>query len=897
MATHGDFDVFISYNWRDHEVVERVAHGLREAGLHPFLDRWYLVPGESWQSALEKVLGAGDAVVVFVGPGEMGTWQQRERDFAMDRQGRSPGFRVIPVLLPGSDPVLGFLGQNTWVDLRQGTDDPASLTILAAAIRGEPPSPELRQRVRSTLSAICPYRGLLYFREEDAPFFFGRDHAIDELAAAIRRERFVAVVGASGCGKSSVVRAGLVHRLRQDRDVTWEAITLFPGEQPLSALAKALIPSLEQGMTGVERLAEARKLGAFLAKGKSPLHEVAERILFKQTGTDRLLLVVDQWEELYTLAGDEGERRRFIDELLDASARGTLRVVITLRGDYVGKALAYRPLSDRLQGAQLNLGPMTHSELAQAIIGPAAKVGLSLEPGLVNVLLKDVADEPGNLPLLEFVLKRLWEDRERGILTHAAYEAMGGLHGALAKRAETIFGQLTSLEQETVKKVFLQMVRPGEGGEDTRRRASAREIGEAAWGLVKKLADERLLVTARRPGEPDTVEVSHQALIYHWERLRTWVNEDREFLLWRERLRVSYADWLGHARAEDRLLPASLLAEAQRWVAERGEGLPEQERVFIAESARADERTRKDRERLEWELEQATKLAEESAKREREESEHAEQMQQQRTAAETTRDQAEQLVEYVVFELRDKLEIIGRLDLLDGVSKRAVSYYRSLGDANSPVIQRRWSAALDISGDVLVAQGKLDEALRAYEAFRTIANRLAKDPSNAKWQRDLYISHNKVGNVLAAQGKLGEALQSYKASLSLAERLANQDPNDPVRQRDLSISLKNVGNVLVVQCKLEEALQAYEASRAVADSLAKQDPGNAEWQRDLSVIYNKIGEVLEAQDKLAEALKVYEASLPIAERLAKLDSSNATWRDGLAWVTNRIAEVKKRLPQ
>lgn len=890
MATHGDFDVFVSYNWRDHEVVERVAHGLREAGLHPFLDRWYLVPGESWQSALEKVLGTCDSVAVFVGPGEMGPWQQRERDFAMERQGRSPGFRVIPVLLPGSDPVLGFLGQNTWVDLRQGTDEPASLAILAAAIRGEAPSPGL-----SALSSICPYRGLLYFREEDAPFFFGRDRAIDELAAAVRRERFVAVVGASGCGKSSVVRAGLVHRLRQDREATWEAVALFPGEQPLSALAKALIPSLEPEMTETERLAEAKKLGAFLAKGEVPLHDIADRILSKQDGTDRLLLVVDQWEELYTLARDEGERRRFIDEILDASARGTLRVVITLRGDFVGKALAYRPLSDRLQGAQQNLGPMNHVELEQAVTGPATKVSLSLEPGLVNIILRDVAEEPGNLPLLEFVLKRLWEDRERGMLTHAAYDAMGGLHGALAKRAETIFGQLTPLEQETVRKVFLQMVRPGEGGEDTRRRASAGEIGEAAWGLVKKLADERLLVTARRPGEPDTVEVSHEALIYHWVRLRTWVNEDREFLLWRERFRLLYTDWLDHARVEARLLPASLLAEAQRWVAERGEALPEQERGFITESARVEgERTRKDHERLERELAQATKLAEESAKREQEERAHAEEMQRQRAAAESTRDQAEQLVNYLVFELRDKLTPIGRLDLLDDVSRRAAAYYQSLGDAGSPAIQRRRSIASHNRGDVLVAQGKLEEALQAYETFRAIAGRLAdQDDRNTLWQRDLSISHEKVGNVLVEQGKLKKALQTYEASHSIRERLAKQDPGNAQWQRDLSLSHSNIGSVLMAQGKLKKALQAFEAYRAIADRLAKQDPTNAQWQRDLSRSHDKVGDMLKAQGKLEEAQQAYESSLPIRERLAEQDPNNAQSQRDLSISHDNIGDVLK----
>jgi energy-coupling factor transporter ATP-binding protein EcfA2 len=608
-ATTRLIDVFLSYNWRDHETVEHVAQQLREGDLHPFLDRWYLAAGQRWVSALEQVMNTCEAVVVFVGPGEMGPWQQRERDFALERQSRSPEFRVIPVLLPGSDPALGLLGQNTWVDLRQGTDDRTSLAILTAAIRGEPPSPAMRDRVHATLSAICPYRGLLYFREEDAPFFFGRETAIDELAAAVNRDPFVAVVGASGCGKSSVVRAGLVHRLRQDRENTWEVIALFPGQEPLSALAKALVPSLEPEMTETDRLAEAQKLASFLAKGEVRLHDVAARVLQKQAGTDRLLLVVDQWEELYTLTREEAAHRRFINEVLDASERGVLRVVVTLRGDFIGKALAYRPLSDRLQGAQQNLGPMTRSELQRAIGGPAMKVGLSLEQGLTEILLNDVADEPGNLPLLEFVLQRLWEDRQRGMLTHAAYHAMGRLHGALAKRAETIFAQLTSLEQETVKKVFLQMVRPGEGAEDTRRRASVAEVGKSAWALVQKLANERLLVTAGRPGEPDSVEVSHEALIYHWERLRSWVKEDREFLLWRERFRVIFGDWLRHNQDDNRLLPVPLLAEAQRWVSGREEALSDQERAFVAESARVEnERARKDRQSLERERQSARRL-------------------------------------------------------------------------------------------------------------------------------------------------------------------------------------------------------------------------------------------------------------------------------------------------
>lgn len=157
------FDVFLSYHWRDREPVERIARSLRDQGLKPFLDRWYLVPGRPWPQALEPTLVSCRAAAVCIGPGEMGPWQTRESNFALDRQGRNADFPVIPILLPGSDPVLGFLGQNTWVDLRQDTDDPGLPSLLAGAIRGEAPGPDLAERLRVTRATLCPYRGLLYF--------------------------------------------------------------------------------------------------------------------------------------------------------------------------------------------------------------------------------------------------------------------------------------------------------------------------------------------------------------------------------------------------------------------------------------------------------------------------------------------------------------------------------------------------------------------------------------------------------------------------------------------------------------------------------------------------------------------------------------------------------------
>jgi hypothetical protein len=164
--------------------------------------------------------------------------------------------------------------------------------------------------------------------------------------------------------------------------------------------------------------------------------------------------------------------------LLEASAYVPVSVVLTLRGDFVGHALAYRPLSDRLQGGQINLGPMNRDELTLAITKPAEMVGLEFEPGLVKRILDDAGDEPGNLPLLEFVLKQLWDHRNRGQLLHDAYDNMGRLQGAVAKKADDLFAKLSPLEQQAVQRIFLQLATPAEEGDYTRRRASFAEIGE-----------------------------------------------------------------------------------------------------------------------------------------------------------------------------------------------------------------------------------------------------------------------------------------------------------------------------------------------------------------------------------------------------------------------------------
>lgn len=506
----------------------------------------------------------------------------------MSAERRGQSFPVIPVLLPGAEPPLGFLSQNTWVDFRARVDDPVLLSTLVKAVRGESPSPDAQGTVHETLATICPYRGLLYFREEDAPFFFGRAEAITQLIHAVEQHSLVAVVGASGSGKSSVVRAGLVPELRKSRDCVWEVATIMPTDRPVHALAAVIMPLLEPDMSETDRLIETNKLAEALLQRTVKLRDVVDRALVKQPGTDRLLLIVDQWEELFTLCQDDAARRCLIDNVLDATSTARVSMVLTLRGDFFGRAItAHRPLSDRVQGAQVNLGPMTRDELRLAIEEPARRVGLRFEPNLVELILEQTGDEPGHLPLLEFVLRQLWEHRRGGELHHAAYKAIGQLEGAIAKKAESLYVKCNDEDQRRIQQIFLRLVRPGEGEADTRRRATFAEMGEGLRSLVKILADERLLVTSQMTGSADeTIEVSHEALIRHWEQLKGWVDADRQFLFWQQRLGVSIKEWERSKRSSDLLVRRLPLAEALDWLKRKPGYFSPEEREFVMASHR-----------------------------------------------------------------------------------------------------------------------------------------------------------------------------------------------------------------------------------------------------------------------------------------------------------------------
>src|SRR3712207_2355241 len=288
-----------------------------------------------------------------------------------------------------------------------------------------------------------------------------------------------------------------------------------PGRHPLRQLAAAFLPP-EPGGDEFARIAALKERAGLLAAGGVTLADVVDQALAKQPGTERLLLVVDQWEELYTQTADAQERAAFLRVLLGGLDAGApLTLALTLRGDFYGRALEDRALADRLQDAVVNVGPMRREELARAVVEPARLVGHGFEDGLVEAILDEVGAEPGGLPLLEFLLKELWDQRERGgLLGFAAYRRTGGVKRAIAARAEAELGKLTAGQRAAARRFLVRLVTPGEGREDTRARAAIPAGDAAVREEIERFARARLLTAGRDPaGGGGVVEVGDQALI------------------------------------------------------------------------------------------------------------------------------------------------------------------------------------------------------------------------------------------------------------------------------------------------------------------------------------------------------------------------------------------------
>ena len=435
-----------------------------------------------------------------------------------------------------------------------------------------------------------PYKGLRAFAEDDAGDFFGREALTEHLVERLEQTRFLGVVGPSGSGKSSVVRAGLVPRIRDGAlpgSERWSVVEMFPGAYPLEELEAALLRVADKTPSGLLEQLEKDELGLLRAVKQ----------LLADDGSE-LVLVVDQLEEVFTLVEDEGRRTQFLALLeravMDPHAR--LRVVVTLRADFYDRPLLYSGFAELLRDYVEALVPLKAEEFERAIARPAERVGARFEPGLLSELVTDVADEPGALPLLQYALTELYERREGSTLTADAYHAIGGISGALAGRAEEIYGGLGESAQEAARQLFLRLVTLGEGAEDTRRRVERTELAsmevdqDALEQAIQEFGASRLLSFDRDPrsGTP-TIEVAHEALMREWGRFRRWIDSGREQVRLHRRLATAAREWEDAGREPSYLLRGSYLAQFELLAGESTIALTELEREFVGASTAANE--------------------------------------------------------------------------------------------------------------------------------------------------------------------------------------------------------------------------------------------------------------------------------------------------------------------
>jgi WD40 repeat protein/serine/threonine protein kinase len=439
-----------------------------------------------------------------------------------------------------------------------------------------------------------PYKGLRPFQEADAADFFGREMLSQLLLARMQESsnyaRFLAVVGPSGSGKSSVVRAGLIPALKRGAllgSENWFVLEMFPGAHPIEELAQALLRIAvdpPNNLVGPLRLDDAG------------LMRVIDRVVPGGSETE-VVLVIDQFEELFTLVEDATEIRHFLDTIItavtDPSSR--LRVIVTLRADFYDRPLLYARFSELMRARTEVVGPLAEEELKAAIVNPAERNGLHVDPDLVNAIVSDVGAQPGALPLLQYALTEVFARRSGRTLTLTPYHASGGVLGALARRAEDLYTSLAPAQQEAARQLFLRLVTLGEGVEDTRRRVRRMELvpvggGMAALDTVIEIYAQYRLLTLDRDlvTRAPTVEVAHEALIRTWTRLRGWLDASREDVRLHRWLSAAAADWAGSEGDPSFLVRGQRLAQLDAWAAETPLALNAEEQAYLEASLSAE---------------------------------------------------------------------------------------------------------------------------------------------------------------------------------------------------------------------------------------------------------------------------------------------------------------------
>jgi conflict system STAND superfamily ATPase/WD40 domain-containing protein len=426
----------------------------------------------------------------------------------------------------------------------------------------------------------CPYKGLDVFEEEDAELFFGRERLVNELVGRVKESQTVFITGPSGSGKSSLVRAGLIHALKHGaiknlRSERWLYETMKPGREPLKELALAF-----------SRLKSPELANYFQAHASEAniLNECVESVL-SGSKMQRLILFIDQFEEVFTQINREEERQAFINMLAHAGTveNGRVIVLFAMRSDFLSNCAVYPQLNDRINQSKLfQIGAMQPDELVSAIAQPALRVGLRIDPDLIAQIINDMQGEPGALPLMQFALKDLFDAQQvkGGIvaLTLSNYLEHGGIRQALERHADASLAKLSENEQGLARSIFSGLIEIGRGTQDTKRTALFDELvptnvsSEDVLAIVQKLADARLIITDEQAGK-DTVSISHEKLIDAWPWLKKLVNENRDVIALQNEIAADAKEWEEHKRDASYLYSGGRLSNVREQLEKRKLGL------------------------------------------------------------------------------------------------------------------------------------------------------------------------------------------------------------------------------------------------------------------------------------------------------------------------------------
>jgi tetratricopeptide (TPR) repeat protein len=805
-------------------------------------------------------------------------------------------------------------------------------------------------RMSATWSRGSPFRGLQFFDVEHGPVFYGRSRAVDEIIGLLRRRAeaakpFVLVFGSSGVGKSSLVRAGVLPQLLKPgviegighwrhaifRPSDWIRL-INPGNPDNLKLPGFVAHGLNRGLA--QALMRPEAMGAEcpctewdLLNNLEHNHEVAGKVVqaalervaerhqqemqLDSPQAVRLLLVIDQMEELFTDHHlTAAERRNFVQALWCLLRTGRVWVLATLRSDFFPRCETIPELMDLKEGnGQYHLQMPEKYEISQMIRWPAAAAGLRFAEDVqkgerLEDLIRDAAlADRESLPLLQFALEELYQRRTADdVLTLEAYREIGGVEGSLAQRAESEWREFVSEHSESTANAALDGVLrrlvtadPGDR-ESFARRWSQEPLATADPGeraLVERFVQARLFIADVSERGP-VVSLAHEALLVHWQRLRQWLDTNQEDLRTLTRVRSAAGTWAEKDRSPDYLLqPGKPIAEAKDLLARNRAALSGIEINFIELSAEAAQAE------LERRAEEARQRAEKEAAHARALEQSLEETQAAKAEADsaakrasTARGEAEKLIQFMTFDLNFKLQKIGKLELLKDVNIRVEEYYKVFGGENEDIDSlRRRAASLHNRGDILRGQGDLAAALAAHREGIAIDERLlALNP--ALPERNLVTLHYvKTGAILYSLGRLDEALDVYRGPIEFYQTL---DPSQPDAVDWLSafcLLLFGRAQVLESKNRLPEAADDY---RRAADLCAKQleaQPGNVSLLKILWPAQAGLGQLSLGQGNTTDAARYHRSAVATMCELVEADPESIGWQYDLVQERVRLSQV------